>query len=196
MNSNKEMKQAILFFAICAVGAMIGYYFVHQTQLELDGVEAEIATVEASIADLKVKVAKREELESRLRNIRESLSQFITILPSAEVATEERLYELIAEKTKRAQFMIDDIQIVQREGRAGAKKKGAAFKELSVKVQAEATYEQFLKFLNSLEAHETFLAVKDFTVTPTTTEDLPENAPLPLKISLSVSTYRYEPGGD
>ena len=163
--------------------------------MNADDYFAEIATVDASIADLKIRVSKREELESQLRNIKESLSQFITILPSPLVATEERLYELIAEKTKRAQFKIDDIQIINRKG-TGSKKKGGGFQELSVKVQAEATYEQFLKFLNSLEAHETFLAVKEFTVTPSRqgTDDLAENAPLPLNISLSVSTYRYEGG--
>lgn len=194
MNANKEVKQAVLFFAVCLLGAMVAYYFVYTQQEEKARLEGEIATVDQSIADLKAYVDRREGLENRLRNIKESLSQFITILPSPLVATEERLYELIAEKTKRAQFKIDDIQIINRKGRGG--KKGPAFKELSVKVQAEATYEQFLKFLNSLEAHETFLAVKDFSVTPSSVgEEVAENAPLPLKISLSVSTYRYEPGG-
>jgi len=194
MNANKEVKQAVLFFAVCLLGAMVAYYFVYTKQEDKARLEGEIATVDQSIADLRAYVDRREALENRLRNIKESLSQFITILPSPLVATEERLYELIAEKTKRAQFKIDDIQIINRKGRGS--KKGPAFKELSVKVQAEATYEQFLKFLNSLEAHETFLAVKDFSVTPSTLdEEVAENAPLPLKISLSVSTYRYEPGG-
>lgn len=194
MNANKEVKQAVLFFAVCLLGAMVAYYFVYTKQEDKARLEGEIATVDQSIADLKAYVDRREALENRLRNIKESLSQFITILPSPLVATEERLYELIAEKTKRAQFKIDDIQIINRKGRGS--KKGPAFKELSVKVQAEATYEQFLKFLNSLEAHETFLAVQDFSVTPSTLdEEVAENAPLPLKISLSVSTYRYEPGG-
>jgi Tfp pilus assembly protein PilO len=188
---SREAKSAAIVAACFAVLAAIALYFINEAQTELENLNAQVEALNASIADLQKKVDRRPALEKELEKIQDNLAEYIKILPSAQVATPERLQELVQEKLDRASVQIT--QYVQRKPRARGKKKSrSAFQEVDLTLQAKGSFDNFVNFLNSLERHETFLRVNSFTCTPkggpSSVEENPE-----LTVTLNVSTFRYQP---
>lgn len=125
------------------------------------------------------------------------------ILPLPEVATEERLMDLVQDKLEQAQFRLMRIELTEpkakrggRRGKTPVKAKSPAFKEVVVRMTAQGSYDQFLRFLNLLEKHETFVRINSFTCDAgTQTIDDDGKVVVPLNITMDVSTYRYTGGG-
>ena len=118
------------------------------------------------------------------------------LLLGFEAVSDESSYVVAAERT---QFQLANYGVKkQGGGRKKRKKKGASsgFREIGVSLKAGGTYEQFLRFLNSLERHESFVRVNNFTCSPprVATVDDEGQETWPLKISLNVSTFRYDSG--
>lgn len=185
---SREAKSAAIVAACFAVVAGLVLWFINDAQTELENLNTTIAGLEASITDLEAKVAKRPELERELEKIQENLKEYIKILPSAQVATPERLQELVQEKLDRASVQIQ--QYIHK--KASTKKSRSAFEEIDLTLQARGRYDNFVNFLNSLEKHETFLRVNSFSCRPTTGANTNSEDP-ELQITLNVSTFRYQP---
>ena len=79
---------------------------------------------------------------------------------------------------------------------AKKKGKGGGFREIDVSLRANGTFEQFLRFLNSLERHESFVRVNSFTCTPPGRAEVDDEGQetWPLRIALNISTFRYDSG--
>lgn len=186
---SREAKSAAIVAACFAVVAALVLWFVNDAQTELEGLNASIDGLNASIMDLEKKVAKRPALEKQLAEIQENLKEYIKILPSAQVATPERLQELVQEKLDRSSVQITQYIIRQKAERG---KSRSAFEEIDLTLQAKGSYQNFVNFVNSLEKHETFLRVNSFTCSPQGAADSTEDDP-DLSITLNVSTFRYQP---
>ena len=199
----KEMKTVAVFAGVFLVMAMVAGYFVYNTSDEVAVKAQEIDVLKNELAALKKEADQHDELVIELDSLKANLAQYVKILPSPEVATPERLMELVQEKTERAQFALASYRAGDAKGAKAPQARGrgpgsaSGFKEIEVSLNAEGTYEQFLRFLNSLERHESFLRVNSFSCLtgskPTIGEDGAEV--YPLTISLNVSTFRYESGG-
>lgn len=190
---NKEMKSAAIVFLVFFVIAAVFGYQAYSMSEEKARLESEIGTLNASIGELKAKVARLPDLKKELDDIEENLANYIKILPSPEVATEERLLELVQEKRERAQ--LSPTSMITRGGKS-TKGGKSGFREIDVTINAEATFEQFLRFLNALERNETFLRVNSFSCNVATQSEAEEAAEIyPLTIVLNLSTFRYEAGG-
>lgn len=184
---SREAKSAAIVAACFAVVAAVVLYVINGKQTELEDLNNQIAALDASIADLEKKVARRPELERELEKIQENLKEYIKILPSAQVATPERLQELVQEKLDRA-----SVQITQYVHKKEKTKSRSAFEEIDLTLQARGRYDNFVNFVNSLEKHETFLRVNSFSCMPVLTGGVTSDDP-ELQITLNVSTFRYQP---
>lgn len=196
---SKEMRTVGIFAGIFAVLAMVAGYFVNDTMTQVDQKKTEIEALNGEIASLDKEAKQHDALVEELDSLRQNFAQYVKILPSPEVATQERLMELLQEKSERAQFTASRFTLKEAadkaaKGRGGG---GGGFLEIDVTLSAEATYEQFLRFLNSLERHESFLRVNSFSCSAASRAvvDAEGRETWPLTIALNISTFRYESGG-
>jgi len=199
---NRETKTTAIAAALMIVGAVLLLYFINDTSEKRDAKEAENTALETEIQGLEAKVATTESLQNELDVLRVNFAQYIKILPSEQVATEERLMEMLQDKSERSQFQITEFVRKQGAGRGGAGAPGAppnkngGFQEIDVTLTAKSSFEQFLRFLNALERHESFVRVNSFNTTaPVDPEiDADGNEKWPLTITLNISTFRFEAG--
>ena len=203
---NKETQVVLITGLVFVVMTGIALYYVNGRIEMRKAREGEIAQIKQEIAKAEAVIAKKEELEKELESLERNLSHYITILPSPEVATKESLMRLVQEKCERSQFVLERFVLdkaagapARGRGRAAPKKKGGGggFQEIALTLDANGTYEQFLRFLNSLERHESFLRVNTFRCQADPKPKINEEdgtVSWPLTISLNLSTFRYEAG--
>jgi len=191
---NKEMRTTAITAALIIIGAVVLGYFINETLTEIDAVTAANTELEGQISTLEAKVATRPALEQELATLKENFAQYIKILPSPEIATPERLLELVQEKCERSQFQLKSFNFRPL---ADQKRARGGFREIDITLNAEGTYEQFLRFLNGLERHESFVRVNSFTCTVGTAakKDAEGKDLWPLTVALNISTFRFDAGG-
>lgn len=189
----KETKTTAVAAALIAAISLVFVYFVSNSLDEKALKEGEKAQLEQDIDGLTKKVALIEPLTIELDNLKANFAQYIKILPSPEIATQERLMELVEEKCERADFTVARFDVKPS---LGAKK--SAFQEIEITLTAKGTFEQFLRFVNSLERHESFVRVNSFNCTAPQAS-VPDPADpakqiWPLQVSLNISTFRFDGG--
>jgi Tfp pilus assembly protein PilO len=162
---NKEMRTTAITAVLIVIGALVLGYFVNETLTEIEAVSAsERRARGARSPRSNAKVNTMPALQVELENLKANFAQYIKILPSPEIATTERLIELVQEKCERSAFQLKSFnykpgnKAVQGGARGG-------FREIDITLSAEGSYEQFLRFLNGLERHESFVRVNSFTCT-------------------------------
>lgn len=158
--------------------------------------EAEKAQLETDIQALEKKVARTEALTQELENLKANFAEYIKILPSPEIATQQRLMDLVQDKSSKTSFGLERFDLKRDAQAAAARRTKTAFQEVEISLVAKGTFEQFLKFLNSLERHESFVRVNSFTCTAAAapSADIDVTNP-PLTVQLNISTFRYDAGG-
>ena len=193
---NKEMRTTAITAVLILIGAGGLGYFVNETLTEIETVSAANAELEGQIATLKAKVDTMPALPVELENLKTNFAQYIKILPSPEIATPERLLELVQEKCERSAFQLKTFSFKPGAATAKAGARGG-FREIDITLNAEGTYEQFLRFLNGLERHESFVRVNSFNCTVGTTakKDAEGKDLWPLTVALNISTFRFDAGG-
>lgn len=196
MAMTRETKATAIAAGLVAVISM-GFVYVISDSLDTQTAkEAEKAQLETDISGLEQKVAKTEALTQELENLKANFAQYIKILPSPEIATQQRLMELVQDKSSKTSFGLERFDLKKDLAAAAARRSKTAFQEVEIALTAKATFEQFLRFLNSLERHESFVRVNTFTCTasPAAGPDADAGNPL-LTIALNISTFRYDSGG-
>jgi Tfp pilus assembly protein PilO len=196
------MKTVGIFALIFLVLAVVAGFFVNNTMDEVSQRTAAIDDLNNKILKAEKVAGKEESLEKELANLQENLKHYVQILPSPEVATEEELMKLVQQNCERAQFDLGSYRVKEGKkkssGKTRRKKNAGGFAEIAVTIAAKGTYEQFLRFLNALERHETFLRVNSFTcdAPKVALVDADGNETWPLRITINVSTFRYDLGGN
>lgn len=194
MAMTRETKATAIAAGLVAVISM-GFVYVISDSLDTKTAkEGEKAQLETDISGLEQKVAKTEALTQELENLKANFAQYIKILPSPEIATQQRLMELVNDKSVKTAFGLERFDLKKDSAAASARRTKTAFQEVEIALTAKGTFEQFLKFLNSLERHESFVRVNSFTCTASQGTDGDGLNP-PLTIALNISTFRYDSGG-
>lgn len=189
---NKDTKVTAITAALIVVGALVLIYFINETSTKIDEVTTSNTTLETDIATLQAKIDTIPVLQQELENLKQNLALYIRILPSPEIATPERLLELVQEKCERSQFALKSFNFKPTSNKRG---KGG-FQEIELTLTAEGSYEQFLKFLNGLERHESFVRVNSFSCSVgTTPKKVDDKDTWPLTVNLNISTFRFDAGG-
>jgi hypothetical protein len=202
---SKELQVVLLTGLVFLVMTGVAGYYVSGRVEAVKKRENDIKTIQAEVDKAKKIASKKrkDELEKEKESLESNLSHYITILPSPQVASKERLMRLVQEKCDRSQFILERFRLTKKRKSAKKakpskkKKKSGGFQEVPLTLDANGTYEQFLRFLNSLERHESFLRVNTFRceAEEKPTLDAEGNVTWPLTISLTLSTFRYEAGG-
>lgn len=151
---------------------------------------ADNAALSQEVGALAAKVARIEPLRAELRALEENVARYIRILPAPEVATEERLLEMVQDVRERARF-VGLAGCNLRPARTAERKSASGFLEIAITAQGSAYFEELLRFLNLLERQESFVRVNAFTARAT---EPGEDRPPPLDITLDLSTFRYVAG--
>ncbi|MBL4844185.1 MAG: hypothetical protein JKY65_01555 [Planctomycetes bacterium] len=180
---------------------------------EVTSRDGAIAALEVTIDKADAEIAKKPRLETEKEALDKHIARYVTILPPPEVASKQSFLRMVQEKCERSQLNARSIVFVapklkkkkkakaKAKGKGKGKKKssGPAFEEVKVNLEAEGTYDEFLRFLNSIERHETFLRVNTFScrVIPfeddaEPTKDDNDNIVWNLEIRLQVSTFTYK----
>lgn len=195
---NKDTKTLAITIAVFLAGALAEGYYINEVMGEIEVKQAEIATLQGEITTLQEKVKKIEPLTRELASLKANFAQYVRILPSPDVASQERLMELIQEKSDRTGFKVTQF-VIKRESTtaaAASRKKKGGFQEIDLTLTSEGTFDQFLRFLNSLERHESFVRVNSFACSASDKPKIgPDGPTWPLTVALNVSTFRYESGG-
>lgn len=189
---NKDTKITAITAALVVVGALVLLYFINETSTKTEEVRTANNALEEEIKTLQAKIDTIPGLQLELENLKQNLALYIRILPSPEIATPERLLELVQEKCERSQFILKNFNFKPTRSQRG---KGG-FQEIELTLNAEGTYEQFLRFLNGLERHESFVRVNSFSCSVAATSKKVEDKEIwPLTVTLQISTFRFDAGG-
>ena len=167
---------------------------------EVTAKEVAIAALDQSIKKAEDEIAKKPKLELEKEKLDKHIARYVTILPPPEVASKQSFLRMVQEKCELSQLTATSIVFVAPKAlpKAAVGKGGPAFEEVKVNLEAEGTYQEFLRFLNSVERHETFLRVNTFNcrVIPFDAEKGPtveqEEIVWKLNIRLQVSTFTYK----
>jgi len=194
---SKDLRNTLLaavFFVLVCSG--IGYW-AYDVNTELEQVTQENAGLQAAIDELQKAASPKviELLQKELDDIEKNFKEYVKILPSEDVATEENLLRAVQKYVTESNVTYSDYT----SRRAGGK---AEFEELAVSLRCEGTFDQFVSFLNLLERHESFLRVNSFSASVSKTVLAASGAGgnfgggrdiLTLGLNIEISTYRYIP---
>jgi hypothetical protein len=165
--------------------------------------DGEIAAVQKKIDAADKEIKKKPALEAEKEALDKHIARYVTILPPPEVASKQSFLRMVQEKCERSQLNAKSIVFVEpkkKRSRGKSKKPAVApgFNEVKVDIEAVSTYDEFLRFLNSVERHETFLRVNSFScrVIPFDEDEGPTEGDdgeivWKLEIRLQVSTFTY-----
>jgi hypothetical protein len=199
----KETKTTAIAAGLVGAISVVFLVFVNGSLNERTVKEGEQKKLEGEIDTLQKKVNTHDTLAAELENLKVNFAQYIKILPSPEIATHENLMTLIQDKAERSEFKVTNFVLKPKgEKRGGGKGAAtapkAAFEEIEITMNGEGTFEQLLRFLNSLERHESFIRVNSFNTSNASDEavlDEEGKETWPLKIALNISTFRFTGGG-
>lgn len=190
---SKDLRNTLIAVALFVALAGVMYYFVTDTQDQLDQVTKANADLEEQIKANNAYIAKAPMLQRQLKELNDNFRDYVKILPSAEVATDEKLMKVVQAYADAAQIRLAELSDKAAQGKRGGGKMGE-FEEVSVNFRIDADFEAFVRFLNLLEKHEQFMKVNAFSVNPATRPRIVEGKEvLDLSITIEVSTYKYIP---
>jgi len=163
-------------------------------QTEIDGIDAEIQGLDAIIATRDSKKALRDAQDQVFR-------QLVEILPQYSERQEERIYEAVTQYGSVAKLQFRGVVVGLRppSGPApagGPQPAGQAapkdFAQTELTCRFEGTYYNFLKFLNLVENHESFLRIDEVLLSPTGAQPVDANPDQKeLQIRVKISTFAY-----
>jgi Tfp pilus assembly protein PilO len=188
---SKELRNILIAAGLSLIFALIASYVDYDTNNDLQDVLAKNTQLEA---DIKAAVDKVQDpltgikpLQDQLRNLNENFNNYIKILPTAEVATEERLRKTVQSWCDQSQIDWSTLTVEK------PKAAGNGFLDVGVQFTTTGSFDQFLKFLNLLERHEQFFKVNSFSLSPMGTPKVLADGKqiIELQINVSVSTFTY-----
>jgi Tfp pilus assembly protein PilO len=190
---SKDLRNTLIAVALFVALASGMVYWVMGTQDELDDVVKKNADLDGQIKDNNAYIAKGPQLKAQLAELNANFRDYVKILPSAEVATEEKLLRTVQAYAEQAQIRFTSVNM-----QAGGSKKGGGkmgeFQEVGVNFNIDCDFDSFIRFLNLLERHEQFMKVNSFSVNPAQTPRVVEGKEIiDLGVTIGVSTYTYIP---
>lgn len=190
----KETKGVVLIALVFFLVAAFTGYLVYEKRNELEETSLNNNRLRQDITKLKERAEQRDKLVRKLEELQKAVKEYVKILPSAEIATPEKLQKVFYDYAQRTGVDINELEVGQqktraapRRGRNAKRKKPDPFDKIEVRFQIQAEFEQFVKFLNLIEKHENFLQVTFFNLQ----ELKAEEGPARLQVNLTVSTFRY-----
>lgn len=190
---SKDLRNTIIAAVLFLLFAAAIVYDCTTKQEEIDVVTAANTSLENEIQGYEQEIAKGPGLKRKLDELQTNFRDYVKILPSAEVATEERLLKVVQAYCDAAQIRLEEVLTSTGKGGGGGAKLGE-FKDVGVSFRIQADFDSFIRFLNLLERHEQFIKVNSFAVTPSRQVRIVENKEvIDLGVSIQITTCTYVP---
>jgi Tfp pilus assembly protein PilO len=190
---SKDLRNTLIAVALFVALAGVMVYFVTDTQDQLDKVTHDCAELETQIQQNNAYIARAPQLQRQLKELNDNFRDYVKILPSAEVATEQRMMRIVANYAESAQIQLDDLTNKTNLGKKGGGKLGE-FEEVSVTFRIDADFESFVRFLDLLERHEQFIKVNAFSISPAPKPRVVDGKEIiDLSVQIDAYTYKYIP---
>ncbi|HZU98962.1 MAG TPA: type 4a pilus biogenesis protein PilO [Planctomycetota bacterium] len=189
---SKDLRNTLIAVAlfVAVLGVMI--YSISNTQDQLDAVLKENSSIEEEIKANDDYCKKGPELKRQSDELDANFRDYVKILPSAEIATTEKLYNTIANDADAAQIHIEEV-ITSNKAAEGGGKLGE-FQAVTLNFRIDADFDGFVRFLNQMERHEQFMKVNSFSVNPSANPRVVDGKEIiDLSITIEVATYKYIP---
>ncbi len=205
----QKLIAAVAIFVV-VIGSL-GFAIYKQTgdnadlQQSVDGLRNEIAGLDAIIATREQKKKNRDAQEDVLKSL-------VSILPPYSERQEERVYEAVTQYASLAKLKFGGIiprAVVSAPVRptgggppgapappAPPKPPGAAasdFAQTELALKFDGTFFNFLKFVNMVENHESFLRVDQLSLVPARPTAGPQPENLDVTVTVKISTFQYAP---
>jgi len=188
---SKDLRNTLIAIALFVAVAGVLVYFVTDTQNQIDEFVQKNQALEDEIAANRKVIEEGPKLKQQLDELNANFANYVKILPSAEIATPEKLMKLVQSFADASQIHLNEV--IQRDMKGGGGGKMGEFTEVAVTFSIDADFDSFVRFLNLLERHEQFLKVNAFTVTPGPPRVVENKEVIPLGVTIEVTTYRYIP---
>ena len=193
---SKDLRNTLIAVALFIALAGVMIYFVTDTQAEIEVVQKQNEDLDTEIKGYETEIKQAERLKRQLEELNANFRDYVKILPSAEVATEEKLLKVIQNYIDLAQIRLDEV-ITKAASKTSGGGKGGEFQEVAVSFRIAADFDSFVRFLNLLERHEQFLKVNSFTVAPAggpgASRTVEGKEIIDLNVGIEVTTYKYIP---
>jgi len=190
---SKDLRNTLIAVALFIALAGVMIYFVTDTQDQLEQITKENDDLKEQIRQNIDYCKKGPDLKRQLDELNANFRDYVKILPSAEIATQERLLNLIQNDAEAAQIRIAEVIAKGETGTKGGGKMGE-FEAVSINFRIDCDFDGFVHFLNQMERHEQFMRVNSFSVNPSATPRVVENKEIiDLSVTIEVSTYKYIP---
>ena len=190
---SKDLRNTLIAVALFVALAGVMVYFVTDTQDQLDQVTKACAELETQIQQNNAYIARAPQLQRQLKELNDNFRDYVKILPSAEVATEQKLMRIVANFAESAQIQLEQLTSRPTLGKKGGGKLGE-FEEVAVSFHIDADFEAFIRFLDLLERQEQFMKVSSFSINPASkTRVVDGKEIIDLSVNIEASTYKYIP---
>jgi Tfp pilus assembly protein PilO len=191
-----------LIAAIVGVLLLVGGtgFMIYSQMEENAGIVAEIDGINNEIQGHDAVIATRES-KKQLRDAQDQVfKQLVEILPQYSERQEEKIFEAVTQYSSIARLQFKGIIADPGKGGttqpSGGPKPGAAtpadFTRTQLTVRLQGTYFNFLKFLNRVENHESFLRVDEVSLSPLAQQSADASPDQKeLAITVRISTFAY-----
>jgi len=192
----KDLRNTIIAIVITIIASVVAGYMDYDTNNDLQSMLDQNKVLEENCVRLETTKgqAQLDELTKQLKELNENFANYVKILPSAEVATEERLRRTVQGWCDAAGLEWENLDVTKEKPKPGVGAKLGEFQETTVAIRATGSFETFVKFLNNLERHEQFFKVNSFSLNPKPPIRFVDNKQqIDLNLSMIISTYTYVP---
>jgi len=191
---SKDLRNTLIAVALFVALAGVMAYFVSDTQDQLNDVTKANGDLETQITEHNNYIANAPKLQRQLKELDDNFRDYVKILPSAEVATQQKLMKVVQAYADAAQIRIDELGEKGSTAKKGGGSKLGEFEEVTVSFRIDADFDAFIRFLNLLERHEQFMKVNAFSINPSPKPRIVEGKEiLDLAITIEAATYKYIP---
>src|SRR5271170_2909319 len=189
---SKDLRNTLIAVALFVALAGVMAYFVSDTQDQLNDVTKANGDLETQIREHNNYIANAPKLQRQLKELDDNFRDYVKILPSAEVATQQKLMKVVQAYADAAQIRIDELGEKGSTAKKGGGSKLGEFEEVTVSFRIDADFDAFIRFLNLLERHEQFMKVNAFSINPSPKPRIVEGKEiLDLAITIEAATYKY-----
>jgi hypothetical protein len=203
----QKLIAAVAVFVVVIGGLGAGIYAKSGENGEIS---EDVERLRGEIAGLDAIIATREQKKKHRDAQDEVFKELISVLPQYSERQEERVYEAVTSygslaKIRFGGLVPKPVQVMPPPGAAppptapGAPPKppgaGGApptdFTQTELTLRFEGTFHNFLRFINMVENHESFLRVDTIQLTPLRPADGPQPEQLEVSIVVRISTFHY-----
>lgn len=179
--------RTLALLLLLSVGVPLIARSVAESRREVEAVAASNRALETQAALFKAKRDSRPTLEAEAAERKAAVARALTLFPSPEIATPERLLERLQECCERSKFQLKNFCIKPCAVRPVPR---TWCREVDITLPAEGSFEQVTHFLALLEQGEPFVRVNSFVVTAGRTK-VEDEGPL-LTVAINISTFRFD----